>query len=859
MPAEPVTLVVHGHFYQPPRENPWTEEVAREVSAAPYHDWNERIAAECYRPNGYARVLDDRGLIVAICNNYEKLSFNMGPTLMSWLEAHDAETYRRIVAAGREGGAIAQAFSHLILPLASERDIRTQVRWGLADFQHRFGRRSQGMWLPEAAVNEAVLAILAEEGVGFTILAPGQAARIRPLTPPATISEAAARAWIDVTDGSIDTRRPYRWLHPDRSELGLDIVFYHGALSHMAAFELPGLSSQAMVDRVVDAAGSEGGLVLVATDGETFGHHQHWGDRLLAYALAVEAPRRDVEVSDVAGFLARSRPESQVEVRESSWSCSHGVGRWQRDCGCSTGGGPGWHQRWRAPLRAALDGLRDRGNEIFERRGKALFVEADPWAARDAYIGVVLGTDHVDGFAGRHLTAGTAQDRVDALTLLEAQRHAMAMYTSCGWFFNDLAGLETVQVLRYAAKVMDLLAGLGEDPGEETFMTGLAEAHSNLPDEGDGRRIWNTHVQPARVGSGRVVAHLALMALLDGGELPSRLAAHLVAPDDVRLSSRGAVALASGRVGLRHTRTGRGSTHVYGAVRLGSLEVIGAVRAADPDDPAAADVDLRRLREAFAGGASLTTLLRLVTDGFGPWEFGLADALPDVAERLVANAGAALAERFADACQRLFDDHRATLESLAALGEPLPPVLRQPAELALARRFEAEVAAQAGALDPAAYQGAIALIGQARAAGLRISTPSTLAAGERLLVEAVRRAVAADRAAASGGETHHRRASDGSGGDAGTGAGIDPRTAARARRAASAGRAASADGTSDAAGAVTLAIGLLEVAGALDLSPNIDRPQELVYAALLAGTNPELQPLGAALGLAVEGLGPSFA
>jgi hypothetical protein len=318
---------------------------------------------------------------------------------------------------------------------------------------------------------------------------------------------------------------------------------------------------------------------------------------------------------------------------------------------------------------------------------------------------------------------------------------------------------------------------------------------------------------------------------------------------------------------------------------LGSLEVIGAVRDADTDDPATDEGHLRRLREAFAGGAPLNRLLRLVTDGFGPSEFGLADALPDVAERLVANAGAALAERFADACQRLFDDHRATLESLAALGEPLPPVLRQPAELALARRFEAEVAAQAGALDPAAYQGAIAMIGQARAAGLRINTPSTLAAGERLLIEAVRLAVTAGRAprGGTGRQGRQRRASDVAGGTqrrlrgpaaaaavaatadaaaaADPDAATDPDAAADpdAATAAPAYAAPAAAVAAAPAAAVALAIGLLQVAAALDLSPNIDRPQELVYEALLAGTNPELGPLGAALGLAVDRLGLSFA
>ncbi len=810
MPTEPVTMVVHGHFYQPPRENPWTEDVAREPSAAPYHDWNERIAAECYRPNAFARILDDRGRILAICNSYERLSFDVGPTLMSWLATNEPDAYPRIISAGRTGGAIAQAFSHLILPLATERDIRTQIRWGLADFRHRFGRPSRGMWLPEAAVNDTVLAILAEEGVEFTILAPGQAARIRPLG-------GAGRQWVEVTEASIDTRRPYRWRHPEDPDLGVDIVFYHGGLSHTLAFGLPGLSSQALVDRVVDAAGPEGGLVLLATDGETFGHHHHWGDRLLAYALAVAAPDRGIEVTDTAGFLDGHRPAWEVQVHESAWSCVHGVGRWARDCGCSTGGGPGWNQQWRAPLRAALDGLRDRAGEVFERRGRALMAGRDPWAARDAYIDVVLGARTVEDFVAGHLTVGRERDRVDALSLLEMQRHAMAMYTSCGWFFNDLAGIETVQILRYAARVMDLLSEIGEPFGDDEFMGCLVGAVSNVPDEGDGRRVWQNHVEPSRVDPGRVAAHFALLALLDGGDVPDRLAAKAVEPAGDQVATRGALALASGCVNLRHVRTGRRSAHAYAAVRLGGLEVIGAVRTVDVDHPGAADDALKRLRAAFAGGAPLTTLLRLMTDGFGPREFGLADALPDAAQRLVASAADAVAERFADTCQQLFDDHRTTLESLAALGEPLPPVLRQPAEVALARRFEAEVAAQRGALDPSAYRGAMAIINQARAAGVRISTPSTLAAGEQLLSEAVARAVEAGRAV-------RRRASD--------------------------------QVNTDVDGAVTLALRLLEVADSLELSPSLERPQELVYESLLDGGTPELQRLGAALGLAVEALGP---
>src|SRR3954451_22255123 len=479
-------FAVHGHFYQPPRENPWTETVPVEPSAAPFHDWNERIAAECYRPNAFARIVDDRGRVLAIVNDYALLSFNIGPTLASWLEQHQPDAYARILAADAEAGtAIAQAYNHVILPLASPRDVRTQVRWGLADFRYRFGRAAEGIWLPETAVNDEVLAVLVEEGVRFTILAPGQAA------------------------GRLEPGRAYYWEHPDG--LGrISLVFYDGALSHDVAFGLATRSAAELVDRAQHASG--GGLVLVATDGETFGHHHKFTERTVAYALAVEAPRRNLATGPVAAWLAENPPTEPMAVHESAWSCAHGVGRWREDCGCSTGGPPGWDQRWRAPLRAALDLLRDHAAAVFERVGAAVL--HDPWAARDAYIDVVLDPSAMDEFLAKHAVAGA--DVTLALTLLEAQRHAMLMYTSCGWFFYDLAGLETVQVLRYAARCLDLLREAGDDPPEDAFLAQLAEAHSNDGTEGDGATIWRRHVLPARVTPRRVVAHIALLELLDG-------------------------------------------------------------------------------------------------------------------------------------------------------------------------------------------------------------------------------------------------------------------------------------------------------------------------------------------------------
>ncbi|HUP69223.1 MAG TPA: DUF3536 domain-containing protein [Acidimicrobiales bacterium] len=790
-------LAVHGHFYQPPRENPWTEEVAREASAAPFHDWNARIAAEAYRPNAAARILDDAGRVVAIVNNYERLSFDAGPTLMAWLERHEPDIYAAIVAADAVGGgAIAQAHGHIILPLASPRDVRTQVRWGLADFVYRFRRPAVGMWLPETAVNDDVLAVLAEEGVAFTILASHQAAaEMQP----------------------IDTSKAYRWAHPDGSGRSVALVFYDGGLSHALAFELGNMSSHAFVERVAHA---HAGLVTVAADGETFGHHQRWGERFLAHSLTVEAPRQGVNVVNVAQYLAAHPAKAPAAVRESSWSCAHGVARWREDCGCSTGSQPGWDQRWRAPLREALDRLRDHAAAVFERRGAAVMV--DPWAARDRYIDALLGARGREEFAHAHFTG----DPVVAFSLLEAQRHAMAMYTSCGWFFNDLAGLETVQVLRYAARVMDLLRELDEDPGEVAFLEVLDKAESNVAEEGTGRDVWSRHVVPARVDAHRAVAHLALVDLLEGRPPAEDAGAFQVQAVEHARADRGAVALSSGHVVLTHRRTGRRTEHLWAAIHLGGLEVVGSTRPValapkdspiDPPERPVSDAAVARqgvgsedgadvldiLRRAFDDGAPVTTLLRMV-GGLGPREFDLRSALPDAAEQLVERAAATLSDRFAAAYERLVDDHWHTLKAFASAGHPIPPELRAPAELVLARRLEAEILAQHGSLESGAYTAARRIAQEARASGFAVDTPRVRAALSRLLLAAVTRSV--------------------------EGAGVDE------------------------------AIAVLRLARELRVDIPVEGPQELLYAALTGGLAPALdetqrtalRPLAAALNLAVD-------
>jgi alpha-amylase/alpha-mannosidase (GH57 family) len=705
-----VRLVVHGHFYQPPRENPWTEDVAMEPSAAPFHDWNERITAECYRPNGWARVLDEHGRVTEIVDNYEHLSFDVGPTLLSWLEVHRPEVYERMLEADRAGGgAIAQGYSHMILPLANDRDVRTQVRWGLADFEHRFGRPARGMWLPETAVNDDVLRVLVEEGVGFTILAPTQAAT------------------------SVDGGEPYRWLHPDGSGRSITIVFYDGAISHDLAFGLTGLSSQELIRRVVVAA-EDGTPVCVATDGETFGHHHKFADRALAYAFSHEAHAAGVRVLTASQLVDEVPAVRDMGVHESAWSCAHGVRRWTDDCGCHTGGAPGWNQSWRAPLREALDIVRDHGAEAFDRRGREVL--HDPWAARDAYVEVILGRRSADEFLAVHSPFGA--DRVVARTLLEAQRHALLMYTSCGWFFNDLAGIETLQVLRYAARAIDLLDEVGEPVDIDRFLDVLGRARSNVEAEGDGRAIWQRHIEPSRVDADRVVAHLALISLLEDRDPPSTLTSFVVEDHQRRVADRGGRGGVAGQVTLVHRRTGRRTDHVYAAIHLGGLEVFGATRASDPERDPAVFSELARAGES---GARVTTLLRLIAEDFGPHEFALDSALPDAAGEIVRSAAAQLADRFGATYDRLYGDNRQLLDALVTAGYPLPPELRAPAELALARRFEAEIAKAVDSDEPDSFETAQAIAREARHRGFHLATPSAAAIMGRTLLTAVERAV----------------------------------------------------------------------------------------------------------------------
>lgn len=490
-------LIIHGHFYQPPRENPWTGKIDVQPTAAPFHDWNERVFAECYGPNAAAPIGGD--VPDRIINNYANISFNFGPTLLSWMEIHHPDTYKVILEADAasaakrsgHGNAIAQAYGHAILPLCNERDRLTQVVWGIADFRARFGRDPESMWLPETAANNATLRLIAQSGLRYVILAPDQARRVR---------SNDSEDWQDVSGGRVDTTRPY-WLHdPEGGEIPLAIFFYHGQLARSIAFEKALVSSRGLVENFSRVA-QTGALVNVATDGETYGHHFKFGDLCLAHALEVEAKDAGFWITNYGEYLDTNPPQHWVEIDEgplgegSSWSCAHGVGRWIRDCGCHTGGGPGWTQGWRGPLRDAFDFLRDTEAKKFEELASDKLV--DPWRARNEYVSVLLGTEtSPEAFLRRHsLRPLTSGDLELLLTLLEIQLNSLLMYTSCGWFFSDLSGIETIQVLRYAARIIELQNDLGFANPREKFLELLAAAKSNVTEMGNGADIFKKYAE----------------------------------------------------------------------------------------------------------------------------------------------------------------------------------------------------------------------------------------------------------------------------------------------------------------------------------------------------------------------------
>ncbi len=573
-------VCLHGHFYQPPRENPWLEAIELQDSAYPYHDWNERITHECYAPNAAARILDAQNRIVEIVNNYSRISFNFGPTLLAWMEKRMPEVYQAILDADKaslkifsgHGSAMAQIYGHIIMPLANSRDKLTQVIWGIRDFEHRFGRRPEGMWLPETAVDIESLEIMTEKGIKFTVLAPHQASKVKPI---------GGKTWQDVNFSKIDPTMPYEYHLPSGRKIV--IFFYDGPISRAVAFEGLLGNGEFFARRLMGAFSDKRNwnqLVHIATDGETYGHHHKHGEMALSYAIHHIENNNLAKITNYGEFIEKFPPTFEVDILENtSWSCAHGIERWRSGCGCNSGMHHGWQQDWRAPLREALDWLRDRLIPQFEEKGRTLL--RDPWAARNDYIGVVLDRtpENVEQFFNEHAVKPfNDHEKIVCLKLLEMQRHAMYMYASCGWFFDELSGIETVQVIQFAGRALQLAKELFGDHIEKEFVGRLEKAKSNIPENKDGKTIYDKFVHPAMVDLTKVGAHFAINSLFQEFNEGAMTYSYLVENEGFETLEAGKSKLAVGKIRVTSEITRESALLGFSVLHMGDHNLTGGVR-----------------------------------------------------------------------------------------------------------------------------------------------------------------------------------------------------------------------------------------------------------------------------------------
>ena len=675
-------ICIHGHFYQPPRENAWLEEVEIQDSAHPYHDWNERITAECYAANATSRILNEKSDIIDIVNNYAWISFNFGPTLMAWLEQHAPTIYNLILNADAQsqdhfnghGSALAQAYNHMIMPLSNRRDKETQILWGIEDFKYRFNRAPEGMWLPECAVNTETLDIMAQNEIRFTILSPNQAHRIRKI---------GKENWEDVGGGCIDPSRAYAVNLPSGKPFA--IFFYDGTISHAVAFEGILNKGEFFADRLMSGfsedRGQEAQMLHIATDGESYGHHHRYGDMALAYALQTIAAENQAELTNYGNFLSKHPPQYDVEIFEdSSWSCIHGVERWKEDCGCNTGGHPEWHQAWRHPLREALDWLRDTIAPHYEQWLYKYF--KDPWQVRNAYIRVLLergSRSEIDAafFSEFSNTPLPSRDLRTCLKLMELQRHAMLMYTSCGWFFDELSGIETVQIIQYAGRVIQLATDVFAMEFEPEFLDLIEKAPSNIPEHQNGRRIYEKFVKPTMVDLKTVCAHYAVSSLFAEDGLPEDIYCYHVKQETYQKANVGAASLAFGQARVRSGTTDDSGRFCFGILHWGDHNISGCVRSCSDEE--LNDIDRNLLFDTF-NRAAFPETLKLLENDLGSPDYSLRSLFRDQQRRITREILSTTMENTLGIYRQIYEANVPLLRFLKDAGMPPPRLLLAAAE-----------------------------------------------------------------------------------------------------------------------------------------------------------------------------------
>jgi len=686
-------ICIHGHFYQPPRENAWLEGVELQDSAYPYHDWNARVTEECYRQNAASRILGPDRKIVDIVSNYERISFNFGPTLLSWLQSHAPDVYGKILEADEKsrerfsghGCALAQVYNHMILPLSNTRDKHTQVLWGIQDFKQRFQRAPEGMWLPETAVDLPSLEVLAEHGIKFTILAPRQAKRVR---------KVGGRRWREVDDSNLDTSVPYLCKLPSGKQIAL--FFYSGPASHDIAYGGLLHSGEDFASRLMEAFPKDGPgprLVHVATDGESFGHHHRHGDMALAYCLHHIETKNLAKITIYAEYLEKFPPDREVEIWEnSSWSCVHGVERWKSNCGCAADQANSGRQQWRAPLRQALDWARDKEIGVYEERMSKY--HADPWRLRNEYIHVIndRSPENVEAFiskaTGRVLDHG---DKIAFLKLLEMQRHAMLMYTSCGWFFDNIAGIETIQVMQYAARSMQLCQEVQDWDLVPEFKDMLQNAPANMRPFMNGKEVYEGCVDPTRIDLNRVGAHVALSSIFDEScEDVTDVYCYSATMEDCDRAEAGMQVLMTGRMAIQSNVTFERHAADMVAFYLGDHNLFAVVR------PRMGDEEFQQVRRDLAQAfrrSDSNEVMRLMNTAFGGRNYSLTHLFKDQQRQILNELLESTWEEIENSFRHLYEHNYAIMQMIRNMNMPLPKALSAPAEFILNEDLCAEIQA----------------------------------------------------------------------------------------------------------------------------------------------------------------------
>lgn len=636
-------------------------------SAHPYHDWNERIAAECYGPNAASRILNNGAVITNIINNYSKISFNFGATLLSWMEQNDRETYEAILAADRlsienfggHGSALAQVYNHMIMPLATRRDKETQIIWGIRDFAHRFNRLPEGIWLAETAVDTETLELLVDNDIKFTILAPRQAKAFR------KIGESTWTA----ADKGFDTRRPYTYMLPSGKSIVL--YFYDGHISQGVAFDGLLNDGRKLADSLIaplDKASNEPQLSHIATDGETYGHHHKHGDMALAFCLDYIERHTKVRLTNYAQFLSLHPPTHEIQIHEhSSWSCVHGVERWRNDCGCNTGGKPHWNQRWRKPLRETLDWLHDELEKIFEAEASPII--KDIWLARNEYINVILRRN--DETIRKYLRDHCSQavDPPQVLRLMEVQRNAMLMYTSCGWFFDEVSGIETTQIMQYACRAMQLVSQISEVNLELEFRKRLESIPSNVATLGNASNIYTKFVLPSKINLQRVGMHYAVASIFEE-DLESFPVFNYTTSNEIFIRKEaGEQKLVLGVTKVRSNVTRSEKKFAFAVIYMGKHNIIGNI-SLDMEEERFASMQARMI-SAFEE-ARLGDVIGLMQTYFGPEKYTIWQLFQDEKRKVFNFITYQSMLDLEDSLRRIYNRDYPLVMALANNGIPIP-------------------------------------------------------------------------------------------------------------------------------------------------------------------------------------------